>query len=240
MKTDRFQSKSNRVLSFILDEITSGRLTPGSRLASVRELARQFSVSNKVVEGAIGALERERLIVRKPRSGIYITGQSRKGKPTVALFSHTKGRFYEHQTCHMVTEFQKKSHLTIVIDIDEFIGDKSQQEEIFMDILDRKLDGLVIDGLSGFPIHLLIKYMDRLPRLAFFNRFEFNHTFEALYVLSETFGSAMKKIKHSSVSFQEELIADTVVSKMTSLKFLPEKIYIKPKVMSTDQRLPIS
>ena len=227
MKTDRFQSKSNRVLSFILDEITSGRLAPGGRLASVRELARQFSVSNKVVEVAIGALDRERLIVRKPRSGIYITGQKKRGKPTVAIFSQINDHVYEHQTCHMVAEFQKANYLAIVIDIDVFIGNKAQQEEIFTDLIERKLDGLLIDGLGGFPIHLLIKYMDRLPRIAFFNRFEFNHTFEALYVLFKRNETEMQNIRTSPVSIQEELIANTVVSKMTSLKFLPEKIYIK-------------
>lgn len=75
--------KHVQIAGFLREEMLSGRLAPGSRLASVRDLKDEFSVSKGVISLALDILDQEGLISRKDRSGVFVAERLRK--PPVGL-----------------------------------------------------------------------------------------------------------------------------------------------------------
>ncbi len=181
-----FPSKTGKVADFIRKEIRSGKLSPGERIMPIRGLAAKFSVCRKVVEVAFDMLVQEKLVERKPKQGFYVSAGGSRRLPTVAIFSETKGHLYENQTNRLVRGFQERNCLTIIVDIGEFCSNKARQGEILEDIVGRDLFGMVIDGVGDFPYDLVARLSPRLPRLAFFNRFESCLEFKAVYVLTDS------------------------------------------------------
>lgn len=68
-------SKGKQLADYLKKEIIAGKLSPGDRMASARELAEQFSVSTQVAMSAFDLLEQEKLIQREPKKGIFIKGR---------------------------------------------------------------------------------------------------------------------------------------------------------------------
>lgn len=64
-----------RLLAFL----RARRFEPGERLPSERLMCERFGVTRRVVREAMVLLEALRLIVRRPRSGAYLTAESRVG-----------------------------------------------------------------------------------------------------------------------------------------------------------------
>ena len=182
MKIVTVPSKSSQVAGYLKKEILSGRLAPGNRLATVRELAGKFSVSKKVIEMAFDALAVDKLLCRKDRSGIFVADWNRTKPKTVALFMVPEGHIYEKQTNLIITEFQKNGYMTIVISPSEIT---SRRRSLIDELLERQVDFIVVDGHGDFPFSALEAKADKLPRLAFINRFESSTEFDALYVLSD-------------------------------------------------------
>src|SRR5690606_27507982 len=56
----------------ILDGLFLGTLQPGDRLPSMRTYARRLGVSPHRVLAAYALLEREGLVLRRPRSGVFV------------------------------------------------------------------------------------------------------------------------------------------------------------------------
>jgi DNA-binding transcriptional regulator YhcF (GntR family) len=74
-------SKSAIVFSMIKDKIAKGELKNGDRLSPVRVLAVEFNVSDDTIMESFDLLEKEKLITRIQKSGIYI-GFKNKNEPT--------------------------------------------------------------------------------------------------------------------------------------------------------------
>lgn len=66
------ESKYQKVISHIKKEIASGRLNPGCRLPSIREMASIFSCNKTTIIRAYKGLEMEHLLYAKPKSGYYV------------------------------------------------------------------------------------------------------------------------------------------------------------------------
>lgn len=60
------------------EQITKGLLQPEDRLPPVRTLMREYSTTQAIVERALGLLEKEALIVRSSRSGVYVARPDQK------------------------------------------------------------------------------------------------------------------------------------------------------------------
>jgi GntR family transcriptional repressor for pyruvate dehydrogenase complex len=65
---------TGEIIAALRDDILSGRVPPGARLPTERELARQFGVSQPSVREATRALEATGLIEVRHGSGAYVTG----------------------------------------------------------------------------------------------------------------------------------------------------------------------
>jgi GntR family transcriptional regulator len=59
------------------DAIAKGALSPGARLPSIRELARELAVSPITIKRAYGDLEREGYLITRPGLGSFVAGIDR-------------------------------------------------------------------------------------------------------------------------------------------------------------------
>jgi GntR family transcriptional repressor for pyruvate dehydrogenase complex len=71
-QVEREPRLSDKVATMILDTILSGKLTPGDKLPSERELGEQFGVSRTVVREAVRALAAKGLISVRSGSGLRV------------------------------------------------------------------------------------------------------------------------------------------------------------------------
>jgi GntR family transcriptional regulator len=65
-----------QIMDLIKKEIATGKLPPGSQMASVRELAMQYQVNPNTVQRALSELEREGLVKSDRTIGRFINDQS--------------------------------------------------------------------------------------------------------------------------------------------------------------------
>ena len=63
-----------QIIQKIKQSVASGKLEPGSRVPSVRDLAVKFSVNPNTMQRALSELERDGLMYTERTSGRYITG----------------------------------------------------------------------------------------------------------------------------------------------------------------------
>ena len=64
--------KYERVASAIREQIRSGKLQPGARLPTTRQLEEHYEVSYGSVRTALMILKAEGLIVGRPGEGVYV------------------------------------------------------------------------------------------------------------------------------------------------------------------------
>lgn len=65
-------SKTSQITAILAEEIRSGKFKSGEKLPSLRELGRRFGVSTMVLYQAACKLEQMGLLLRGPRSGLFI------------------------------------------------------------------------------------------------------------------------------------------------------------------------
>lgn len=87
-------SKTRRVYGHLRERIGSGEVTPGTRLPSEPELAQLYSVSRVTIRRALGELEREGLISRRPGAGTFVTSRIVQ-RPIVADLTNAIAHFVE-------------------------------------------------------------------------------------------------------------------------------------------------
>lgn len=73
-------SKTRFVTETLADAIRSGKFKPGEKLPSLRNLGQQYGVSTMVMHQAACRLEEMGLLLRGPRSGLFIPGNSRRSE----------------------------------------------------------------------------------------------------------------------------------------------------------------
>jgi DNA-binding GntR family transcriptional regulator len=61
-----------QIAESLMDQITSGKLSPDDRLPSERDMSQQLNVSRMTLRAALHELENKGLIVRRPGDGTYV------------------------------------------------------------------------------------------------------------------------------------------------------------------------
>lgn len=79
------QTKSQQIVQYLEEQFRSGRLKPGDRLQTVRELAAMFEVSSFVINTAYNELETRGLIERRGRRGVFVRDPQRSGERFLAV-----------------------------------------------------------------------------------------------------------------------------------------------------------
>ncbi len=70
------KTKTEQIVENLTDKIREGALVPGKKVPSERELHEQLSVSRIIIRKAMSILEKRGIIIKKDRSGSYVTGQA--------------------------------------------------------------------------------------------------------------------------------------------------------------------
>lgn len=70
---------AERLRRRVLGGLHLGRLRPGDRLPGVRDLAAELNADHRTVAAAFRDLERDGLVVVRPRSGVYVAPEDRLG-----------------------------------------------------------------------------------------------------------------------------------------------------------------
>ncbi len=65
-------TKVEEIRSYLIASIQNGKLAPGDRLPSIRQLANQFSCNKDTVQRVLMELRFDNYVYAKPRSGYYV------------------------------------------------------------------------------------------------------------------------------------------------------------------------
>lgn len=82
-----YNRKKEQLAEAIKDRIVSGKVAAGTKLSSVRDLAKNFKVSTKIVVDALDLLETEHLIKREPGRGVFVRPYSANTNIEVCLLA---------------------------------------------------------------------------------------------------------------------------------------------------------
>jgi hypothetical protein len=99
------KTQSRQVASVIEDSITAGKLRPGDKLSSVRELAQSLSVGPQVIVSALDILEQKKLVIRKERFGVYVNHKSANPELKSVMFLGFGGTPQDNSFMRVVSDF---------------------------------------------------------------------------------------------------------------------------------------
>ncbi|MFW6039176.1 MAG: substrate-binding domain-containing protein [bacterium] len=112
------QCDSDRLRADIVDAIQQGRLRPGDRLPSIRDLAREYNLAFGTAQRILAALERGGHVERRNRSGVYVRqaanadshGDHATSRSTitghVALLMNPEAHYFSELVASIVRELQ--------------------------------------------------------------------------------------------------------------------------------------
>jgi DNA-binding FadR family transcriptional regulator len=92
----RVEQVYEQIAARIMQDIRAGLLTPGQRLPSERELARQMEVGRSSVREAIGVLQVDGIVETRPGSGSFIAADAPerlRAEPQSVLVAHDASPF---------------------------------------------------------------------------------------------------------------------------------------------------
>ena len=116
-----------QIMDDIKQQIVSGKLKPGDKLASVRDLAMQYGVNPNTMQKALSELEWEKLLYTMRTAGRYVTEDA-------ALISVLREQLAQERIIGLLNELQQLGY---------------QNEEI-LNLLQRYMKGEIAnDSVSG-------------------------------------------------------------------------------------------
>src|SRR5215467_13623160 len=81
----RARQQVDQLHAILERQIDQGRIRPGERLATERELALQFGASRSVVRAALAELHKDGKIVRKVGHGTVVSGSTERARAPIEL-----------------------------------------------------------------------------------------------------------------------------------------------------------
>jgi GntR family transcriptional regulator len=148
-----------QVRETLLEELSTGRLEPGAKLANESELAGRFEVSRSTIREAVGALIDAGYLARRHGSGTYVTAAPRTRHPLESTVSYTGMiRASGHEPGETVVSKQNRPPLE---DERELLG--MEDAELVIDVERIRLaDGRpIIYSQDRIPARLLGGHDDR-------------------------------------------------------------------------------
>lgn len=161
-------SKCAQVADFIEKEIRSGKLRPGVRLYSMRELCGKFNSTVTVIDSAYDILEKKGLIQRFPRKGVFVAKNRHAGVRKYGLLTNV-GRCMRpdyHEALFRTLSKYGGSVMPMVLD-----ARQNWSKEV-----DRLVDddpSLILIDLEAqfFDLDVLYEHIENIPHF-FINRWE--------------------------------------------------------------------
>ena len=168
MKLKSAPTKSAQIADLLEKEIMAGKLAPGDKLASIRDLCEKFSVSFAVVNSAYNRLEKKGLICREHGNGTYVSKDCRAMDKLFGVVTTVQEQAYEGYFQGMFSAAQKQrcSFLPATV-----LGGTDWEADIDR-VLSRNPAGLLVDlPVELFPLERLQAKLGDFP-VCFVNRWE--------------------------------------------------------------------
>ena len=170
MKLITAPSKCKQVADFIEKEILSGKLRPGARLYSMRELCRKFNSTVTVIDSAYDTLEKKGLIQRFPRKGVFVAKKQNTAEKKYGLITNVgvKTRPNYHEALFRLLSKSGGSVMPAVLDA----------RKNWLKDIDRLVDdepSIILIDLEAafFELDELMEHLGDIPHL-FINRWEWD------------------------------------------------------------------
>ena len=145
-------AKYQQLADWFAARIRSGELSPGERLPSDRQLAKQFHLSPTTTTAAMNELLHRHLVIRRLGAGTFVTDdpleQNRRLK--IGFFSTVSKSSYTRQMLCALWSFCEEHHCDLVPLF-------RAPEEIEQTVADYRLDGVLIYNRSNIPLELIRK-----------------------------------------------------------------------------------
>lgn len=145
-------AKYQQLADWFAARIRSGELSPGERLPSDRQLAKQFHLSPTTTTAAMNELLHRHLVIRRLGAGTFVTDdpleQNRRLK--IGFFSTVSKSSYTRQMLCALWCFCEEHHCDLVPLF-------RAPEEIEQTVADYRLDGVLIYNRSNIPLELIRK-----------------------------------------------------------------------------------
>ena len=162
-------AKSHQLMSRIGGMIASGRLTPGTRIMSLRKLAAEFNVSIDVARNAIRLLEEKQLVVSRHGSGTFVNPDAR---PAATRLVGLLTSYGQHDIENYFEPLFEAAAETRVVPMVAQLRNDSDWRQTVSDLVARRPDLILIDvEAKGYPLHELENLCGDIP-LCFCNRWE--------------------------------------------------------------------
>lgn len=171
----------DQLYTFVLNEIKSGRLKPGDRVPSEKELAEQFNVSRITSKHALEKLFQDNLIERIQGKGSFVTHSPHVppvpdlARRVIGLILPDFSDAYGLKLIHAIEEYC--STLNYLLIVKRTNGQRLQEENAIRTLVQFNVSGLLIFPvhgefyntellrlvLSGFPVVLVDRYLQGIP-----------------------------------------------------------------------------
>jgi len=213
-------------------------LAPGDRIHSMQTLARDFSVSKKIVECAFNLLEEEHLIVKMTgRRGTFIrkdiglssaNGSARQDATSnsVCMVVPEKGDLYENIFRRISGHLLKRGLYHIVVSEGSYYDDVEGLSTFISRIAADNPFGFIIDGHDHVPYEFIKENLSITRNLVFVNRYHWHEDIPGA--------------KFALVDYEKagEIAAEHLWSmghRTVSFFALPEKKYHEPTMWNSIQ-----
>ena len=145
--------KYERLGQYLLEELTTGRLSPGEALPSELVLAEQFRVARHTVRRALAGLEKNGLIRREQGRGTFVSEDARvrlrRGLDVYALVTPETHTGYYPSLLHGFESACKDVQNQAIICTSE--NDLDKQGNAILQLMDKKVAGVAIVPATSPP-----------------------------------------------------------------------------------------
>ena len=172
-------TKARQIADLIENEILSGKLAPGARLHSIRNLCEKFSVSVAVINSAYNELEKKQLIVCQTGRGTYVSDNLHIHHQTFGLITSVRDIGSEGYFSSLMGMANTEQNMIFPITIKP---DKGWEKDI--DRLMTHNPNVVMIDLEGayFELNKVISRLSE-QQICFVNRWEWNEPLPSNAVL---------------------------------------------------------
>ncbi len=186
-------TKTQQVIDGIKAQITSGALLPGARMLGMRELGEHFGASFSVVRSACAVLERERLIVRRDRSGTFVNPDLPLGASRLAaLFTDVRRGHHEGYFESLLQATGEGS----VVPMIGALSAETNWQRIMRDSLERQPNLALLDvEARRFDLDELLTLVGRVP-CCVVNRWEWHGMTPRHAVLFDYLGGYVQALNY--------------------------------------------
>lgn len=110
---DKMASKYQEILTTIVQQIETGRLTRGDKLPSIRQLSSEFNCSKDTVQKAFSELKYQKYIYPVPKSGYYVfeDNHAEEQLPKVSSSDYNNMAYEDFRTCMNETLVGRENYL---------------------------------------------------------------------------------------------------------------------------------